>query len=229
MTAERNLAPEEFQSQLTYLGGLNKYDEPNFKLVWAQYETFTAGGAWSVDEQYFRGYRQLLLGSGESCWTLLQWHPAEEYGSPENYYLQNYDPDSGLQTLGEYAYSGRYQVLNNLRWHEMVDNKLVMRALPLTTRTFDSIVPMIIAAKDISIEKRRAAFMAARDREEQDKLSKIEQHLLTNAQPFTGAVSYSRQGIRSTLIDQKMLDLQRMWSQLAKSAGQFSRPGLQTR
>lgn len=225
---ERNIAPEEFQSRLTYLGGLNKYDLPNFRLVWAQYETFTAGGIWSVDEQYFKGYRQLLLGSGEPCWTLLQWHPAEEYGSPESYYMQNLDEETGLQILGEYPYSGRYEVLNNLRWTELVDNKLVLHTVPLTSHTFDSIIPMIIAAKDLSIEKRKAIFEEAKAREEAEKLGQIEKHLHDKALPFTGAISYGRQGIRSTVIDQKALELQRMWSQLAKSASTF-RPGIQTR
>src|ERR1700734_3111728 len=103
---ERNLAPDDFQERLTYLGGVQKYDSPNFKIGWAQYETFRAGGVWSVDEKYYLGYRDLLSGSGEPCWTLFQYHAPEEYGSPESYYVQNYDETTGLQLLGEYPYSG---------------------------------------------------------------------------------------------------------------------------
>src|ERR1035438_2435222 len=87
---ERNLPPEDFQDRLTTVGGLNKYDEPNFKLAWAQTETYTAGGVWTVGEKQYSGYRQMLAASGEPCWALFQWHAAEEYGSPEAYYLENY-------------------------------------------------------------------------------------------------------------------------------------------
>src|ERR1700690_412130 len=108
MAQERNYPPEEFQENLTRLGGVNRYDDPMFKRFWAQTETRRSGSTWSVDEATFTGYRDLLAGSGEPCWLLMQWHAPEEYGSPEAYYVANYDEESGLQLLGEYPYSGRY-------------------------------------------------------------------------------------------------------------------------
>lgn len=225
---ERNHPPKEFQDRLMHLGGLNRYDEPNFKIAWAQYETYWAGGAWSVDEEYFLGYRQLLSGSGEPCWSLYQWHAPEEYGTPESYYVSNIDPDTGLQILGEYPYSGRYEVLYNLRWHEQDGGRLTFHTMPLNTTTFDTIIPVILAARDVSVEKRRAAYEEQRAREEAEKVGKIEQHLKELALPFRGAVSYSRQGIRSTVIDKKTLDLQRTWAEAQKNARQF-KLGLQTK
>jgi hypothetical protein len=215
---ERNICPQDFQDRLTYLGGMNRYDEPMFKLGWAQYETYVAGGVWSVDEQYYLGYRRLLSGSGEPCWTLFQWHSPEEYGSPESYYVQNYDEGTGLQILGEYPYSGRYEVLYNLRWHTMEDDRLTFHTMPLNNFLLDTVMPIILAAKDISYEKRKAAYEEMRAREEAEKLSEIERHLRDKAVPFTQGVSFSRQGIRSTIVDQKMIEMQRMWNQLAKAA-----------
>src|SRR6267154_3820018 len=130
---ERNYPPEEFQEYLTRLGGVSRYDTPMFKLVWAQTETFVSGGTWSVNEATFTGYRRLLLCSGEPCWAILQFHYPEEYGSPESYYVSNVDEETGLSLLGEYPYSGRYEVLYNLRWHEMIDDKLTLHTLPLAT------------------------------------------------------------------------------------------------
>lgn len=225
---ERNLPPEEFQERLTYLGGVNKYDEPNFKIAWAQYETYIAGGTWSVDEAAFTGYRRLLSGSGEPCWSLYQWHAAEEYGTPESYYVSNYDEATGLQILGEYPYQGRVEILYNLRWHTMENDRLTFHTMPLSTTTFDSLIPVIMLARDVSVEKRKAAWLAARETEEREKLASVERHLMEKAIPFTGSVSYSRQGIRSTEIDAKMLLLQREWNNLANAGAQF-RKGLQTR
>jgi hypothetical protein len=225
---EVNIPPDDFQRLLTHLGGVNRYDEPNFKIGWAQYETFTAGGVWSVDECYFRGYRELLRGSGEPCWTLFQWHAAEEYGSPEGYYLSNQDESTGFQILGEYPYCGRYEVLYNLRWHEMIDGKLTFHTIPLSPLTFELIIPIILKAQEVSLEKRRAALMEARRLDEEAKLGEIERHLREKEVPFQkGAVSFTRQGIRSTVIDQKMLEISRTMQAASANARRF-RLGLST-
>ena len=227
--AERNICPEDFQERLTLVGGVNKYDEPCFKIGWAQYETFVAGGVWSVDERYFHGYRPLLSGSGEPCWTLFQWHDSSEYGSPEAYYVQNYDETTGLQLLGEYPYSGRYEVLYNLRWHQIVEGKIEFHTLPLNPRVFDVVAQIVLMAKDISVEKTKAAYLAAKEAERASTVAEVERHLYDKNIPFSGGVSFTRQGIRSTVIDQKMRAMQQRWNQLAASAAQFSAKGLQTR
>jgi hypothetical protein len=182
-----------------------------------------------VDERYYLGYRDLLRGSGEPCWCLGQWHAPEEYGSPESYMVANYDEATGLQQLGEFPYRGRVEILYNLRYHEMENGKLTFHTMPLSTTTFDAIIPVIIAAKAVSIEKRKVAYLAAREAEEYEKTQKVERHLRDQAIPYSGGVSFARQGIRSTVIDQKMRAMQQKWSQLQASAKQFSHPGLQTR
>jgi hypothetical protein len=226
---EINLCPAYYQDRLTHIGGVNRYDEPNFKLVWAQYETYVAGGIWSVDEEYFKGYRRLLLGSGEPCWTLLQWHDAIEYGTPESYYVANYDESSGLQNLGEYPYNGRYEVLYNLRWHEMEDNRLTFKTMPLNNTLLDTILPIMLMARGISWMKTKAAAMELQRQEEEEKTRMIERHLQDNAPAFGGsAVSFTRQGVRSTEIDKRMIEMQRMWNQLAKAAAEMPK-GMSTR
>lgn len=232
MAAEMNMPYVEFQDELTRLGGRNRYDEPNFRLWWGEYGygdgSFRAGGVWSVDESYFLGYRDLLR-SGEACWCLGQWHDAVEYGTPESFYVSNYDDATNLQILGEYPYSGRTELLYALRWFERVDEKLIIHPMPLNYEIFERLIPIILMAKNISVEKTRAAHEEIRRREEDEKTAGIERHLRDHADPFRGnAVSFSRQGIRSTVIDQKMLEMQRQWNQLANSAKQF-RKGIQTR
>lgn len=228
---EANIPPPEFQFLLTHLGGVNRYDDPNFRLIWSQYGgnggSFRAGGVWSVDEAYYLGYRDLLLGSGEPCWALTQWHAPEEYGTPEGYYVENYDEATGLQILGEFPYSGRYEVLYNLRWHERIDGKLEFHTLPLNPKTFELIIPIILAARDVTWEKRKAAYEEQRRIENDEQVREIERHLHDHATPFTGAVSYGRQGIRSTEIDKKMLEIQRAWAQATENARKF-RLGCQT-
>jgi hypothetical protein len=225
---EVNICPEEAQARLTHVGGINKYDEPCFKLVWAQYETFVSGGVWSVDEQYFKGYRRLLLGSGEPCWTLIQWHDAIEYGTPESYYVQNYDPESGLQLLGEYPYSGRYEQMFNLRYHSFENGKMILHTMPLTMTTVENVVSLIQMASGISWMKTKAAAEELHRREENEKTRMIERHLEDNAPAFQGSVSFARQGVRSTEIDRRMIEMQRSWNQIARAAAQLPK-GMSTR
>jgi len=226
---ENNLCPEEFQERLTEIGGVNQYDEPMFVLVWSQgggpNSTYRAGGAWYGDGQLpFKGYRDLLVGGGVPCWALLQWHSPLEYGTPESYYVMNYDEETGLQTLGEYPYSGRYQMLYNLRWCEMQNGKMMFEAMPLNTFLLDTVVPIIVQAKDISWEKTKAAMLDLKAKEDAADIGMIEDVMRSSALPFGGnAVSYQKQGCRTALVDKKIEKMTRSWNQMMTNARSLGR------
>ena len=226
---QQYLCPEEFQERLTEIGGVNIYDEPNFILVWSQggdpHSMYRAGGAWSGEDQVsYTGYRDLLIGGGVPCWALLQWHRAEEYGTPEIFYVQNYDEDSNLQTLGEYPYSGRYQMLYNLRWSEMRNGHMYFEMMPLNTFLLETVVPIITAAKDISWEKTKAVMDDLKEREDQSDVARIEDVMRGTALPFKGsAVSYQKQGCRTALVDKKIEAMQRNWNRMTTTASRLGR------
>jgi len=226
---QNNLCPEELQERLTEIGGINRYDEPNFVMVWSEgggpNSMYRAGAAWAGDGQIpFTGYRDLLVGGGVPCWALLQWHDAVEYGTPEMYYMQNYDQESGLQTLGEYPYSGRYQMLYNLRWCERQNGKLLFEAMPLNSYLLDTIVPIILQARDISWEKTKAVMLDLKEREDKADVDLIEDVMRTSALPFKGnAVSYQKQGCRTALVDKKIEAMQRNWNEMMTNAHAMGR------
>ncbi len=230
---QNNLAPEEFQERLTDIGGVNRYDEPNFVLVWSQgggpNSMYRAGAAWAGPDQVsYTGYRDLLIGGGVPCWALLQWHRPEEYGTPELYYVQNYDEETGLQTLGEYPYFGRYQMLYNLRWSEMRNGKMFFEMMPLNTFLLDTVVPIITQARDISWEKTRAAMADLKEREDKADVNMIEDVMRSNSLAFKGnAVSYQKQGCRTALVDKKIEAMQRNWNKMMTTASKLGR-GLST-
>lgn len=221
---EKYECPQEFQDRLNEVGGFNKYDEPNFKIVWSQGGTpdalYRAGGHWTAPGQpHFKGYRDLLLGGGTPSWCLIQWQDAIEYGTPELYYMHNYDEGTGLQTLGEYPYSGRYRVLYNLRWMERTKTGLRFEAMPLNSYLIDTIVPIIMQAKEISMERCKAAMADLKAREEKAQLSKIEDAMRDRALPWKGApVSYGKQGCRTSLVDKKIEQMQRNMNQIMSRA-----------
>lgn len=86
---EQYKCPPEFQERLTRVGGINRYGEPNFIIVWGQSWTVRRGGTWEQDDgTYFRGYRDVLE-DGRPCWILKKWNAPELYGSPMLWFLQN--------------------------------------------------------------------------------------------------------------------------------------------
>ena len=226
---QQYICPEEFQERLTDIGGVNRYDEPNFLLVWSQggcpQATYRAGGAWAGEDQVsYTGYRDLLIGGGVPCWALMQWHNALEYGTPEIYYVQNYDTDSGLQILGEYPYHGRYQMLYNLRWCEMRNGHMFFEMMPLNTFLLDTVVPIITAAKDISWEQTKAAMQDLKEKEDKADVNMIEDVMRSNSLAFKGnAVSYQRQGCRTSLVDKKIETMQRSWNKMMLNASRLGR------
>jgi len=224
-----NLVPDEFQDRLTQVGGTNDYGEPLFRLVWSQgggdYAVYRAGGAWEIEGLPTRiGYRDLLIGSGIPCWALIQWHPAIHYGTPELYYVQNFDQDTGLQILAEYPYFGKYELLYNLRWTEHVGNRLVFESMPLNSFLLDTVVPIITQAKEISWEETKAAMLDQKAKEDQADIDMIADVMQSNAIPFHGnAVSYQKQGCRTSLVDKKIESMQRHWNRIMQTTSKLGR------
>lgn len=226
---QQYLCPEEFQERLTEIGGVNKYDEPNFIVVWSQgggpNSMYRAGGSWNVEGlPSFTGYRDLLIGGGTPSWALLQWQDAVVYGTPEMYYVHNYDADSGLQTLGEYPYSGRYRLLYNLRWMEMKNGEMKFEAMPLNSYILNEIVPIIMSCKDISWEQTQAALKDIKAKQDAADVNMIEDVMRNSALPWKGnPVSYTRQGCRTTIVDKKIEQMQRNWNTMMRRVSTMGR------
>ena len=93
---EQYKCPAEFQDRLTRIGGINRYGEPNFIIVWGQSWTVRRGGTWEQDDgTYFRGYRDVLE-DGRPCWILKKWNAPEIYGSPMLWFLQNREESTAV-------------------------------------------------------------------------------------------------------------------------------------
>ena len=220
--------PQEFQDRLTEVGGRNKYDQPNFLCVWGmggQLEgLYRAGGLWdNPDGPSFHGYRDLLIGGGTPSWCLLQWHDAIDFGTPESYYVGNHDDDSGLQTLGEYCYSGKYVMLYNMCWRDMSSGKMKIEAMPLNSFILDTVVPIILEARDISWEKTQAALKGLKEKEDAADLATVEDCMRDASVAFKGPVSYARQGCRTHFLDKKVESMTRNWNRMVTNAKNLGR------
>jgi hypothetical protein len=198
--------PPEYQARLTQAGGVNRYGEPLYKLVWGEAHSTRAGGYW--EHEGFTGYKDVYL-NDTPCWLLLEWHDPIEYGSPTLWYMDNYDEATGLQTLGEFPYKGDYKVLFILRDHKLDNGELVIDPMPLNGMLIDSIIPLMMLGKHISYERRARAIKERRAMEEEEQLRVITDARLDAQMAFGGASFRGRHGAHSDLIAKKEETLRR--------------------
>lgn len=217
MKVERLHCPDEFQRRIAEAGGYNRYGEPNFRLIWGQTETFRAGGEWAGNGQVpFRGYRDLLHGFNDPCWILQQWQPPEKYGSPRYYYMQNYDWETGLQTLGEFPYKGRYETVLPLMWKGIVNGRLVIEHMRLSSLLVDLIVPILLESEKLTYARKRQLMWDHKERLERDQLNQIEDSL-ASAYPAYGMASRSAARLAcNSVIQKKAESIERHWKDAVK-------------
>lgn len=219
---EQYKCPAEFQDRLTRVGGLNRYGEPNFIIVWGQSWTVRRGGTWSQDDgRYFRGYRDVLE-DGRPCWILKKWNAPEIYGSPSLWYLQNCEESTGLQILGEYPYRGCYETVQPFVWRGLVNGRLVVERMPLNSMMLDLVVPIILKCKEATFLQKKTAIQEMEARKDRDELRAVEAKRHDAKLAFRGPVSFSRQGCRTSLVDQRVHAIEKNWQrgmQVMKNRG----------
>lgn len=172
----RRTCPQWFQDRLTRIGGTNKYGEPRFKLVWGQSETMRDGGYFLRDG--FLGYRDVPAIGGEACWALMMWEPAEKCGTPYRWYKDHTDETTGLVTLGQYPYKGRYRVIKKLIHRELVGGEWFTTRMEPTHFILDVMVPLIIGWNKINDQQRLGiiADEMAREEAEADRIMQDSLH-----------------------------------------------------
>lgn len=175
---ERRYCPQRFQDRLTRAVGKNQYGEPLFKIAWGQTQTYTAGGVWPHD--HFFGYRQLMLsnsspsGKGVPCWMILEWHPPEDYEEAAVYYFRNRDDVTGLQTLGEYPYKGRYEIAFKLSSTELHDGRLQVVHYHLDGMILDILIPAIVEGQKMTLRQRLKRLRDIEEYREKDQDRQID-------------------------------------------------------
>ena len=205
--------PPQFQERLTRIGGVNRYGEPNFIIVWGQTWTVRRGGTWEQDDgTYFRGYRDVLE-DGRPCWILKKWNAPEIYGSPALWYIQNREESTGLQILGEYPYRGCYETVQPFVWRGLVNGRMVVERMPLNSMILDLVVPIIMKAKEVTFLQKKIAIQEMEARKDRDLQRAVEAKRHDAQMAFRGPVSFARQGCRTSLVDQKVYAIQKHWNQ----------------
>jgi len=208
--SERLRCPKHYQDRITKAGGLNRFGGPNFRLAWGQTETIRVAQP--------GGYRDLLVAFNRPCWILQRWVPPESYGTPEIYFATNYDIETGRQFLGDYPWKGRYETLLMLQVQYVKNGRLISEPLPLNAETIAGTIPRMKAALLLTEEQQQLALKDIQDRKDKADVDKIADGLQDASPVYKGAVSYSRQGCTSSVVQQRMALIEKQWR---KSATQF--------
>ena len=181
-----------------------------------------AGGHWS--KTGFTGYRNILAAGNSPCWCIYMWNPAEKYISPAIWYMMHRDEFTGLQDLGKFPYHGRYELIHKLIHREMVNGHLVTEAMELNAMIIGPILQQVKAWQSLTAEKRAAYHAFDIAMEDEEKAKAAAEAKASYAPAFRGgAVSYTGQGCRTSLIAKKEEMLEKNWRRLMGAAAQYRR------
>jgi hypothetical protein len=114
---ETHNAPSAIQERVGRAGGVNRFDEPNFRVVWGGARLAWIGGRWTDRDAHGNVLRESIelrrvpKYLPEDRWHIERWMPPESYGSPEEWFAQTTEIEDGIRipALGPYPSRGEYE------------------------------------------------------------------------------------------------------------------------
>jgi len=114
---ERHETPENVAQRLERAGGMNRYGEANYRVMWGWNRLAWIGGKFEDRDE--RGdllrevveLRQEPKYAAVNRWHVERWVPPEAYGSPRDWYAQTLERAEGrsVAALGPYPERGEYE------------------------------------------------------------------------------------------------------------------------
>lgn len=146
-------------------GGLNRFGEPNFRVVWGGARLAWIGGRWTDRDAHGNVIREAIEIRREpkyvphDRWHIERWMPPEAYGSPELWRAQTTEIEDGISipALGPYPSRGDYE-------HCFTLAGVHGEYIPLSPTACDWIVRAVEWARRQSRTVRRSAVAARESR-----------------------------------------------------------------
>lgn len=114
--------PSWVVDRVTTKGGMNRFNEPNFRVVWGGNRTHVVGGKFKKIVEIptgIIGQTRSIVTDVSEMRTLLKYHPQrwhlekwcgpEWYGSQEEWWTNSWDEEAQLHTMGPYPEKGDYE------------------------------------------------------------------------------------------------------------------------
>lgn len=115
---ELHSPPESVVQRITAAGGLNRFGEPNFRVVWGWSRLSWIGGKWEDRDPASGELVREVFGTRFEPkyfpldrWHVERWCAPETYGSPEDWLRQTAESAGGqtVAALGPYPSRGEYE------------------------------------------------------------------------------------------------------------------------
>lgn len=175
--------PPEYQEHVNQIGGLNRFGDPNFRIIWGQNGTETIYG---TDANGKRGAHVILKYGGVPAWFVEIWKPPECFGTPEFWYAVCWDWEADAPTIGEYPWRGMYFPANfNLYVRKFEGDRMTIDAMPLNHSIIDLIIPNLLKAQEETYEQKKQAILNAK-LAEQKEAAKLAYDAYLDAAPAFG-------------------------------------------
>lgn len=191
---ERLEAPEDFNAELAIRFGVNVYGGPAFRVIWGQTDTIRVSKASGGYEDYPRG-------GNVAAWLLQKWSPPEKWGTRTVFNIMNYDHENG-QLLREFPELGEYETIAQLP--------------RLDFAVIDWLVPSLTKVLALSAAQIKAAKEWAKEQQNRQEVDEITDRLMDALPTRYGPTSYGRGGCRTSILDQKMSEIQKVWTRNEK-------------
>ncbi len=109
--------PESVAERLKSAGGVNRFGEANYRVVWGWNRLAWIGGKFEDRDERGDLLREVVELRQEpkyaqvNRWHVERWVPPEAYGSPRDWYRQTVEREDGLSVaaLGPYPARGEYE------------------------------------------------------------------------------------------------------------------------
>jgi hypothetical protein len=206
--AERIPPPAEFNAALASMFGHNRFGGALYRMVWGQTEVMKVRG---LD----RRYTEKLVGHNEPCWCLQRWCAPEMFWTPELYYAMSCDED-GLSLTGEYPQFGYYDTVIKFIEKRIVDRELTIETIPLSMNLFESLIPVLEAAEQLTMAQLAECDQQMEARENAEKIADIMDRMEAGQPAFLTPVSFAGQTNRSgsvytRQVEEKRVAIEREW------------------
>lgn len=162
-------APASIQDRVARAGGLNRFGEPNFRVVWGGARLAWIGGRWTDHDSSGNVIRETVelrrvpKYVPVDRWHIERWTPPESYGSPDLWYAQTIEVEDGIHVpaLGPFPSRGEYE-------HCFTIEGTRGEFLPLTPAACDWIVHAIEWSRRQPRQAAHAAIAARESRHARD-------------------------------------------------------------
>jgi hypothetical protein len=166
---ETHTSPTSLLLRLARAGGLNRFGEPNFRVVWGWSRLTWIGGKWTDTDAHGNVTRECVeLREVPKYlpldrWHIERWMPPQTYGTPEQWYAQTIERDDGIAipALGPYPRRGEYEHCFTLAGPRG-------EFIPLSPSACETIVRAVEFARAHPVREHRAALERRETSRERD-------------------------------------------------------------